>query len=149
MRPAILPPPRSTEAINEKPDWVSHLRPFEKSMTPRETVQEWVRRFNAADAAGLSEMYHPDAINHQVANEPVIGREAITIMFIREFAAAEMVCIPENIFEDGSWAVLEWRDPMGLRGCGFFQVEDGKIKFQRGYWDKLSFLKLHNLPIPL
>jgi len=25
---------------------------------------------------------------------------------------------------------------------------DGKITFQRGYWDKLSFLRLHGLPIP-
>jgi hypothetical protein len=30
----------------------------------------------------------------------------------RDFAAAEMVCIPENIFEDADWA---WRDPIGLR----------------------------------
>lgn len=30
---------------------------------------------------------------------------------------------------------------------GFFQVVNGKILFQRGYWDKLSFLKQHNLPI--
>jgi hypothetical protein len=35
-----------------------------------------------------------------------------------------------------------------LRGCGFFQVLDDKIAFQRGYWDKLSFLRLHGLPIP-
>ena len=41
----------------------------------------------------------------------------------------------------------ERRDPLGLRGCGFFQVVDGKILFQRGYWDKLSFLKMHSLPI--
>ena len=53
----------------------------------------------------------------------------------------------ENIFEDGEWAILEWKDPLGLRGCGFFHIVDGKIKLQRGYWDKLSFLKQHNLPI--
>jgi hypothetical protein len=35
-----------------------------------------------------------------------------------------------------------------LRGCGFFHVQDGKIRFQRGYWDKLSFLRLHSLPLP-
>ena len=46
------------------------------------------------------------------------------------------------------WVILEWKDPLGLRGCGFFQIIDEKIKFQKGYWDKLSFLKLHNLPIP-
>ena len=69
-------------------------------------------------------------------------------MFASEFARAKMVCIPENIFQDGEWAILEWRDPLGLRGCGFFRVVDGLIRFQRGYWDKLSFLRLHGLPIP-
>ena len=50
-------------------------------------------------------------------------------------------------FEDGEWAIMEWKDSLGLRGCGFFHVKDNKIVFQRGYWDKLSFLKQHNLPI--
>ena len=60
----------------------------------------------------------------------------------------DMHCIPENVFEDGEWAILEWWDSAGLRGCGFFYVKAGKIVFQRGYWDKLSFLRLHKLPIP-
>jgi limonene-1,2-epoxide hydrolase len=117
-------------------------------MTPKEIVIKWVETFNKADAGGLTEMYHEDAINHQVANEVVTGKEAIRDMFINEFSAAEMHCIIENIFEDGEWAILEWNDPLGLRGCGFFQITDGKINLQRGYWDKLSFLREHNLPIP-
>jgi hypothetical protein len=68
-------------------------------------------------------------------------------MFEQDFSNAKMVCIVENIFEDGQWAILEWRDPLGLRGCGFFQIVNDKILFQRGYWDKLSFLKQHDLPI--
>jgi len=32
-------------------------------------------------------------------------------MFEDEFAAEEMVCLPENIFEDGDWAIMEWKDP--------------------------------------
>jgi len=44
----------------------------------------------------------------------------------------DMHCIPENVFEDGEWAILEWRDSAGLRGCGFFHVKAGKIVFQRG-----------------
>lgn len=116
-------------------------------MTPRDLVETWVERFNAADARGLAALYTEDAINHQVTQEPVVGREAIRAMFEREFAAAEMVCLIEAIHEAGDVAALEWRDPLGLRGCGFFTVQDGLIRFQRGYWDKLSFLKLHGLPI--
>jgi limonene-1,2-epoxide hydrolase len=115
-------------------------------MRPRDVVLAWVAAFNRADADALSAMYSADAVNHQVAESPVEGREAIRAMFAAGFDTAEMVCIPENLFEDGEWAILEWRDPKGLRGCGFFHVIDGEIVFQRGYWDKLSFLKLHGLP---
>lgn len=117
-------------------------------MKPKEILHQWVEVFNQGNAKKIAAFYHDDAINHQVANEPVEGKEAIYQMFKKEFAAAEMHCIIENIFEDGEWAILEWKDPLGLRGCGFFNIIDGKIKFQRGYWDKLSFLKQHNLPIP-
>lgn len=116
-------------------------------MSPKEVVNRWVDAFNAGDVDTIASLYDQDAINHQVANEPVTGAAAIREMFAGEFSAAEMVCIVENIFEDGQWAILEWRDPLGLRGCGFFHVVNGKILFQRGYWDKLSFLKQHGLPI--
>lgn len=110
-------------------------------------MERWVERFNAADAAGLAELYHDDAVNHQVANQPVEGKANIQAMFTREFTAATMVCIVEQILEDAPWAILEWKDPLGLRGCGFFRIEQGRIRFQRGYWDKLSFLRAHNLPL--
>lgn len=117
-------------------------------MRPRELVAAWVEAFNRADAHALASFYSDTAINHQVADSPVEGRAAILEMFDAGFAAAEMVCIVEHIFEDGEWAILEWRDPLGLRGCGFFHVVDDQIVFQRGYWDKLTFLRQHNLPIP-
>ncbi|MDX5418956.1 MAG: ester cyclase [Hymenobacteraceae bacterium] len=116
-------------------------------MSPKELIRQWVAFFNQGDANALAKLYHEDAINHQVANEPVAGKMAIRDMFVQEFATAEMTCIVENLFEDGDWAILEWKDPLGLRGCGFFQVIDGKIKLQRGYWDKLSFLRMHGLPL--
>ncbi|MBB4189213.1 limonene-1,2-epoxide hydrolase [Sinorhizobium terangae] len=116
-------------------------------MTPKQVVEVWVERFNAGDALELAELYHNDAINHQVTQEPVKGRDAVQAMFEREFAKANMECIIEAIHEAGDVAALEWRDPLGLRGCGFFTVRDGRISLQRGYWDKLSFLKMHGLPL--
>jgi limonene-1,2-epoxide hydrolase len=116
--------------------------------SPKEVVQEWVKAFNRGDADGIASLYSEDATNHQVVREPVEGRTAIHAMFKREFAEADMECIVENIFEDGDWAILEWRDPAGLRGCGFFNVVGGRIRFQRGYLDRLSFLRQHGLPIP-
>ena len=117
-------------------------------MSPKQLVQEWIGRFNAADVDGLASLYAPDATNHQVVMAPLLGREAIRHMFRTEFDRAEMTCILENLFEDGEWAILEWRDPNGLRGCGFFHVRNDQIVFQRGYFDQLSFFRLQGLAVP-
>ena len=116
-------------------------------MKPKDILLKWIEAFNNADVETIVSLYDDDAVNHQVANSPVQGKQAIKEMFQSEFNAAKMVCIAENIFEDGDWAIFEWRDPLGLRGCGFFYIINDRIAFQRGYWDKLTFLKQHNLPI--
>lgn len=116
--------------------------------SPRDVVRAWVDAFNEGDAEALAALYAEDAVNHQVVREPVEGRAAIRDMLESELAAADMTCIVENLFEDGEWAILEWRDPGGLRGCGFFHVVAGQIRFQRGYWDRLSFLRQQDLPVP-
>ena len=95
-------------------------------MKPRELVTQWVETFNRADSDALAAFYADDAVNHQVAESPVRGKDAIRTMFANGFASATMVCIVENIFEDGEWAILEWKDPLGLRGCGFFHVVKGQ-----------------------
>lgn len=117
-------------------------------MTPSELVREWVAAFNRGNAGEMAGFYAEDAINHQVVRDPVVGRAAIREMFAAEFGRADMVCEIENLFEDGDWAILEWKDPSGLRGCGFFNVVDDLIVFQRGYFNELSFLRLQGLPLP-
>lgn len=117
-------------------------------MTPSELVREWIKRFNAADVEGLAVLYAPDAVNHQVVTDPLHGRAAIKDTLTIEFGRARMKCIEENLLESGDWAILEWRDPTGLCGCGFFQIKDNQIVFQRGYFDQLTFFKLQGLPVP-
>ena len=98
-------------------------------MTPSDVVKEWVRRFNAADVDGLAALYAPDAVNHQVVMEPLHGRDAIRRMFATEFGRAEMVCLVENLFDCGEWAVLEWRDlrhEVGKRAFARFPIERRK-----------------------
>jgi limonene-1,2-epoxide hydrolase len=115
--------------------------------TPRGVVRRWVAAFNAADADALAALYHDDATNHQVAVGPVLGRSAIRDRFAGEFATASMECIPVNLFEDGEWAILEWKDPKDRLGCGFFHVIDGRIALQRGYWDSATFAPKRRAPM--
>lgn len=102
-------------------------------MSPRQMVEEFVMQFNKGDAAVLAELYHEDVVNHKITQQPVKGRAATREMFERGFAVINMVCIPEIIYEVGDVAILEWHDLLGLRGCGFFTVRDGRIAFQHGY----------------
>lgn len=115
--------------------------------TPKQTIQLWVHSFNKADINALISLYSEDAVNSQVAYKEFRGRDEIKDLFSMEFSRAKMVCEIENLFEDGDWAILEWKDPLGLRGCGFFKVVNGLIEYQRGYFDKLSFFKAQGLPL--
>ena len=102
-------------------------------LRPKDVVHTWVDAFNRADVDALASLYADDAVNHQVVFDPVNGRTAIREMFVREFAQAKMTCLVENLFEDGDWAILEWRAANGHRGCSLFRVKRGEIELQREY----------------
>jgi limonene-1,2-epoxide hydrolase len=118
------------------------------ALSPSEVVKAWLRAFNRADPDAMASFYASDASLHLVPEQPVEGHEAIREVFVALFAGPELIWMVENLFENGEWAILEWRDPLGLRGCGFFQVLEGQIAVQRSYLDRLSFLRQHGLPVP-
>jgi hypothetical protein len=116
------------------------------SLKPKQIIERWLVAFNNADTATLESLYAEDAVNHQLPNEPIYGQKAIGKMFRDEFSIApDMHCIPVQIIEEGKWAVLEWTDPKGFAGCGFFEIRNGLIQTQRGYWDRMTFNKLYNV----
>ena len=132
--------------------------------TPKQVVAEWAAAFDRRDAAAAAALYHDDATNIQVAlGQPLQGRQVILESFDAFFQAfPDSYTHVENLFEDGEWAILEWNGggtmrgefaghaPTGrsftLRGCGFFHLKEGKIHFQRGYWDKVTWFQQIGLP---
>ena len=68
---------------------------------------------------------HDEAINHPAAEAPLQENDIIKAMFENELNASKMVCIIEKLFEEGDWTVLEGKDPLGSRGCGFFKIKKG------------------------
>ena len=100
---------------------------------PREVVQAWLEAVNHADADALVALYARDAIYRLATGDSVVGRDAIRAMFARKFGTLPAVCTSENLFEDGEWVILEWRDPQGLRGCNVFHVPYGRILLQSDY----------------
>ena len=133
-------------------------------MDARAVLLQWIEAFAARDPDRLASLYHVDAVNWQVADDPVVGRENIRNMVTRFFIAfPDSYTNVENVMADGDWAAWEWvgggtflRDlgPLEatgkrfeIRGCGFFLTVDGKIKLQRGYWDKVSWYKQIGVPL--
>lgn len=134
-------------------------------VTPKQVICTWVDALNARDADAAAALYHEDAVNIQVAiGTPLEGKSAIHEDFVNFFRSTpDTYTHIENLFEDGEWAILEWSgggtfvgneiesNTVGkkytLRGCGFFHIVDGKIRFQRGYWDKLTWFRQVGLTI--
>jgi len=133
------------------------------SKSPREVVCEWSEKFNCQDADGIAALYAPAAVNWQVNDAPVEGREAIHESFRVLFRAFPDIGHERvQVVQEGEWAVLEWdgwgthkgefagHPPSGrafrLRGCGFFQVRDGHIVLQRGYWDRNTWFRQIGIP---
>ena len=128
-------------------------------------LQNWIDAFQRCDLEAVVACYAEDAVNFQIAaGEPSVGIEQIrrdTAEFFRGFPDARSRV--ENLMGDRDWAAWEWvgggtfagefygNRPTGnafeIRGCGFFNFRDGRIIYQRGYWDKLSWFKQVGLPI--
>lgn len=117
-------------------------------MSPKEVVQQWMDAYNANDASAIAALYTDFATNHPTYTTPVVGRSAICEWYAAHFADKEAMCISDNLFEDGEWAVLESYDHKGFRSCGIFHVIEGLIVFQRSYGDQLSYQRLHGITPP-
>lgn len=131
----------------------------------KELLQKWIEAFQRCDLEAVVECYAETAVNFQVAaGEPSVGKERIrqdTAEFFRGFPDAWSRV--ENLIADEDWAAWEWfgggtftgefygQKPTGksfeIHGCGFFKFKAGKIIYQRGYWDKLSWFSQIGLKI--
>ena len=67
-------------------------------LRPKEVVCKWVDAFNNHDVEAIVSLYHDNATNHQVTNDPVIGIDAIREMFTTEFATADMSITTRNFW---------------------------------------------------
>ena len=131
----------------------------------KDILRKWINAFIAKDLEAVMDCYADEAVNFQVATgQPSVGKEQIrkdTYEFFQGFP--DSYAVVENIVADEDWAAWEWngggtfsgefygQKPTGksyeLRGCGFFQCKDGKIIYQRGYWDKLTWFSQVGLKI--
>lgn len=130
---------------------------------PKEIALKWIEAYNSRNTENIVLLYDDNVTNIQMPRVAGIqGKEEIRKTYDNLFRAFPDIYIKaESILEDGLLVAIEWiiggtlkgeyagYEPNGnkfiMRGCEVFEVMNGKIKIQRGYWDKdtmFSQLKL-------
>lgn len=122
----------------------------------KQFVMKWVEAYNSHNPDLAASLYDENAINFQCPwNKSVHGREAIRNTYINVFKAFPDIHLKvENIVVEGTWVVVEWQfngtmkgefagqapnsNSFSMQGCEIFQISNGKILIQRGYWDKAT-----------
>lgn len=112
-------------------------------------IRDFVAAWSRLDAAELAGYFAADGVYHNIPAAPVQGREAIEAFiagFIKPWAATEWDLV--NLCVAGDLVVAERvdRTRLGERAvelpcCGVFEMQDGKIKVWRDYFDMQTYLK--------
>lgn len=133
--------------------------------TPKQIALKWIEAYNSHNSDTAASIYDENVTNIQLPyGKTVQGREAMKKTYENVFQAFPDIQIETvHIIEQDTWVVVEWifsgtmkgefagYSPNGnkfsMRGCEIFQIVNGKILIQHGYWDKNTMfnqLKLGN-----
>ncbi len=126
------------------------------NLSPKEIAMRWMAAYNSHNPEAAAALYDEDVTNVQLPwGKSVKGREAMRATYVKVFQAFPDIAIEvENLLAEGSWVAIEWRFSGTMRGefaghpptnrsfnmggCEVFQVVDGRIRLQHGYWDKAT-----------
>ena len=123
------------------------------STTPEvDVIRGLLAAWNSQDLDRIEAFFHPDFENHQMPFEPVIGRDAYLEHCRHWFEAYDEFWMEEvSLVGGGGIACLESRgggvrkgsffglapsgEPEINHACDVFELRDGLIVMERGYWD--------------
>lgn len=135
------------------------------SQSPKNIAMMWAAAYNSHDPDAAAALYDQNVTNVQMPwGKAVQGREAMRATYVKVFQAFPDIRVEiENVLEDGQWVVVEWHfsgtmkgefaghppnnSQFAMRGCEIFQIVDGKILSQRGYWDKATMFTQLNIKL--
>ncbi len=112
-------------------------------------VRDFIDAWPRLDVAGIVAFFAEDGVYHNMMLEPVKGREALTGFiggFVNGWSEVNWELV--NIASAGNLVFAERVDRMKVGGkqvalpcCGVFEMEGGKIKVWRDYFDLATFTK--------
>ena len=112
-------------------------------------IKDFIAAWSNLQADELVDYFAEDGIYHNMPAEPVQGRENLT-KFIGGFLASwtKTTWDTLNVMGEGDVVIAERLDrtevgeiKVDLPCCGVFEMEDGKIKVWRDYFDMATFTK--------
>lgn len=112
-------------------------------------VQDMIAAWNARDGDRIADLFTEDGVLHSMMIDPIVGRENIRprIKFLVD-NATYMEIKPRNIAVAGNSVFLERTDNFTFKGhtgsvpvVGVLEIEDGKVKEWREYYDRAELLK--------
>jgi ketosteroid isomerase-like protein len=117
---------------------------------PREEVARIFERvFASKDAAALAVHYHPDAVMED-SWARCQGRAAIRNYYAKQFKYADVIRLEvKEVLQQGHRVMLRFRGrqrtknpalDIDLPGVIYLEFREGKIWYQREYWDGTAFL---------
>jgi limonene-1,2-epoxide hydrolase len=114
--------------------------------TPEATNDAMVRAFLAAwerrDTPFILDCFTDDAVYHSIPLTPIVGKEAIRA-FVTKFADVppgrleirHLVASADVVMNERTDYITLNGKPVVLPICGVFEIEDGRIKAWREYFD--------------
>ena len=105
-------------------------------------IEDFIAAWNRLDMAAVEGAMAPDVFYHNIPMEPVTGLEGFRA-FIAQMPADSAHWELHAIAENGRFVLTERTDNFVLRGgkkisirvMGTFEIENGKIKAWRDYFD--------------
>jgi limonene-1,2-epoxide hydrolase len=110
-------------------------------------AEEVVNRFLAAwqsdDVEKVLAFFADDAVWHNMPMDPVVGIEAIREVYVQFAGAMDGLRVDVHLqLSDGTFVMHERTDHVSMDGkaislpiCGVFEIQDGRIKSWRDYFD--------------
>lgn len=113
-------------------------------MSDNETiVRDFIQAWSRLDVDEIADFFTEDGVYHNMPLAPVAGRERLRgfiAAFVKDWSATDWEIL--TLIGRGDMVVAERVDrtvvggkPVDLPCCGVFQLEGGKIKVWRDYFD--------------
>lgn len=113
-----------------------------------QVIRDFITAWSRMDVEELVGFFQPDGVYHNMPTRPVAGHEALRSFiaaFLKDWRSTEWDIL--NLVARGDLVIAERLDrtlvgdkPVDLPCCGVFEMQDGRIKVWRDYFDMSTYV---------